>query len=264
MQNPRKYGNAPYNVAVIHGGPGAAGEMAPVARMLSKKTGVLEPFQTALSVAGQAEELKLIIEKNSTPPITLIGYSWGAWLSMIFASRNPLLVKKIILVSSGPFEERYARGIQALRMKRLSTREIDEINFLMDAMEKKAARNKDKIFIRIGELMSKADVYRPIEDENEKTEINAKIYSSVWKEAERMRSDGNLMDAVKKVNCPVVAIHGTYDPHPAEGVEKPLSGALKNFKFMLLKNCGHTPWIEKEAREEFFRILKSELVPDKG
>src|SRR5215510_9607502 len=32
VENHRTYGSAPYTVAVVHGGPGAAGEMAPVAR----------------------------------------------------------------------------------------------------------------------------------------------------------------------------------------------------------------------------------------
>ena len=58
MQNLRTYGKAPYHIALIHGGPGGAGEMAPVAQHLSKKDGVLEPLQTALSFAGQIEELK--------------------------------------------------------------------------------------------------------------------------------------------------------------------------------------------------------------
>ena len=31
MGKPRKYGASPYAVAVVHGGPGAAGEMKPVA-----------------------------------------------------------------------------------------------------------------------------------------------------------------------------------------------------------------------------------------
>ena len=50
MKNPRKYGSAPFNVAVVHGGPGAPGEMAPVARELSSFRGVLEPLQTATTV----------------------------------------------------------------------------------------------------------------------------------------------------------------------------------------------------------------------
>lgn len=44
MNNLRKYGSEPFTVAVIHGGPGAAGEMAPVAKEISAYRGVLEPF----------------------------------------------------------------------------------------------------------------------------------------------------------------------------------------------------------------------------
>ena len=40
VDNLRMYGNKPYVVAVIHGGPGALGEMAPVARELSLNTGI--------------------------------------------------------------------------------------------------------------------------------------------------------------------------------------------------------------------------------
>ncbi len=50
MKNLRKYGEAPFKVAVIHGGPGAPGEMAPVARELSSVSGVLEPLQTATTI----------------------------------------------------------------------------------------------------------------------------------------------------------------------------------------------------------------------
>jgi len=46
MKNFRKYGKPPFRVAVIHGGPGAGGEMAPVVRELASDCGVLEPIQT--------------------------------------------------------------------------------------------------------------------------------------------------------------------------------------------------------------------------
>jgi len=57
----------------------------------------------------------------------------------------------------------------------------------------------------------------------------------------------------------VVAIHGDYDPHPPEGVKRPLAKVLRDFQFILLKNCGHLPWIEREAKGEFYEILKEEL-----
>jgi pimeloyl-ACP methyl ester carboxylesterase len=60
----------------------------------------------------------------------------------------------------------------------------------------------------------------------------------------------------------VIAIHGDYDPHPAEGVQEPLAATLQSFRFILLKNCGHMPWIERQARTEFYAILKKELSKD--
>jgi hypothetical protein len=44
MKNPRLYGRPPYRIAVLHGGPGAAGEMKPVAEALSADFGFLEPL----------------------------------------------------------------------------------------------------------------------------------------------------------------------------------------------------------------------------
>lgn len=52
MENLRIYGQSPFTLAVIHGGPGAGGEMAPVARELASARGVLEPIQTATSLEG--------------------------------------------------------------------------------------------------------------------------------------------------------------------------------------------------------------------
>lgn len=54
----RKYGEKPYKIAVVHGGPGAAGSVKPLCEELSKFCGVLEPLQTEMSVHGQLDELK--------------------------------------------------------------------------------------------------------------------------------------------------------------------------------------------------------------
>ena len=68
MKKLRRYGNEPFDVAVIHGGPGAAGEMAPVARELASGRGVLEPLQTAASLKGQVDELRTVLEENGDLP----------------------------------------------------------------------------------------------------------------------------------------------------------------------------------------------------
>lgn len=74
------------------------------------------------------------------------------------------------------------------------------------------------------------------------------------------RRSGALLGLAQQILCPVVALHGDCDPHPAEGVEKPLSNVLREFRFILLKHCGHTPWIERQACEEFYAALIAELM----
>jgi pimeloyl-ACP methyl ester carboxylesterase len=259
IRNLRKYGRAPFNVAVIHGGPGAPGEMAPVARELASEWGVLEPFQTAASIKRQVEELKNALEKEAELPVILIGFSWGAWLSFIVAADYPSIVKKLILVGSGSYEEKYAKGIHKIRLSRLNEEERKEIESLVEILDNPAADDEKNAFERLGELCSKADAYDPITYKTEIIDYDVDIFQNVWKEAAEMRRSGRLLGLGKNINCPVVAIHGDYDPHLAEGVQKPLSVILKEFKFILLENCGHKPWIERQARDKFYDVLRKEL-----
>ncbi|MDD5402210.1 MAG: alpha/beta hydrolase [Dehalococcoidales bacterium] len=259
MENMRIHGKEPFNIAVVHGGPGARGEMYPVARELSLDVGVLEPLQTECSVEGQVEELKEILERSGNPPLVLIGFSWGAWLSYILTARHPLLVKKLILVSSGPFEEKYAAQIMETRLSRLSELEKKEALSLMFGIDLKNINENS--FARFGELMFKADSFDALPSEHFASEDSpdAHIYQQVWKEASKLRSTGELLELGLSIQCPVVAIHGSYDPHPPEGIREPLSRILRSFKFILLKKCGHYPWLERNVRDDFYRTLRNEI-----
>ena len=74
-----------------------------------------------------------------------------------------------------------------------------------------------------------------------------------------LRQTGELLELGKRVQCPVLAIHGDYDPNPSEGVQGPLSSVIRDFRFVLLEECGHLPWIEKKAKGPFFEVLREEL-----
>jgi pimeloyl-ACP methyl ester carboxylesterase len=254
--NLRTYGNPPFAVAVIHGGPGAAGEMSTVARELSSGIGVLEPLLKTTSVDGEVEELRVAL-RDAELPLALIGFSWGAWLGVIFTARYPAFVDKLILVSSGPFEEKYAAGIMRTRLDRLDNAERAEAGALYEAVTKSASPADS--LARFGQLLAKADSYDLLPDESQSPPPDPEVYRRVWDEASRLRKDGRLLEFAHTITCPVVAIHGDYDPHPAEGVKGPLSKAIKDFKFILLENCGHYPWRERKARDTFYRILKAEI-----
>ena len=265
MEKYRKYGSAPFRVAVIHGGPGAAGDVAPLARKLGETRGVLEPIQTAKTIDGQIEELRLIVEQNATKPVVFIGHSWGAWLISLVTAKYPELVRKLILVSSGPFEEKYVQLIAENRLRRLSHEEQEEYLQLVERLSTSETPESRVSLSRLGELAYKTDSYDPIDMPKDPIALElvddpGEIYQGVWPEAARMRETGELLRLVATIPCPVVAIHGDSDPHPAEGIQEPLAAHVKDFRMVMLEKCGHTPWSERHAMDRFYEILEHELA----
>ncbi|MFH1842558.1 MAG: alpha/beta hydrolase [bacterium] len=272
----RLHGETPFRVMVVHGGPGAAGEMAPVAQVLvsgnagpaagTGVSGVLEPLQTAPTLAGQVEELRAILLTHGQPPLTVIGFSWGAWLSFLLASQFPELVAKLILVGSGPFEEQYVAAISDTRRQRLDVAEREEFDTILADLERVAPERTDpdlrtKLINHLGILANKADQYDPVADPATNAfpvEIRGELFAA-WPEGAALRKSGELLAAGEQIGCPVLAIHGEYDPHPAAGVSQPLVRVIEDFRFVLLPACGHKPWIERQAREAFYRLLAAEL-----
>jgi pimeloyl-ACP methyl ester carboxylesterase len=264
METFRKYGNDPFHVVVVHGGPGAVGSAAPIARKLGQTRGVLEPLQSATTLDGQIEELRLVVEYNATLPAIFIGHSWGAWLCALVTAAYPNLVRKLILVGSGPFEEHYVPKIAENRFKRLSPPEQAEYLQLVELLDKSAAPGSVNSLSRLGELSDKADSYDPIEVSNDTMDLEgmanpAEIYQGVCPKAAELRATGELLRRVTTITCPVVALHGDCDPHPAQGIQQPLAANVKDFRMIILEQCGHTPWCERHARERFYQILEQEF-----
>lgn len=233
--------------------------MYPVAHELSSEAGILEPLQTASSVKGQVEELGQVLTLHGKPPVTLIGYSWGAWLAYLVAAYHSSFVKKLILVSSGPFEASYATRLTETRLSRLNPKEREQMTRLISALN--AKRLDEAGFAKLGELTGRADSYDRLLAEaippDKGPEVE--VFQRVWTEASELRKSGELLELGRRIQCEVIAIHGDYDPHPHEGVSTPLSWVLKNFRFVLMGNCGHEPWLERNGKSEFYRVLKEEI-----
>ena len=259
MHNFRKYGIAPCTVAIVHGGPGAPGDVAPVARDLSSTYGVLEPLQTKSTLKGQIKELTSVLKDNASLPITLIGHSWGAMLSFIITAQTPSLVKKLILIGSGVFEERYAADIMNVRLNRITDDEKKALSSMLSQLNNPAVKDKNLVFEKFGKLIAKADSYDPLLHDSDVIEYQYHIFDSVWPDARDLRVSGDLLALGKQIKCPVVAIHGDRDPHPAKGIRQPLSNMLTDFRFILLNKCGHYPWYEKQAKNKFYSILRQEI-----
>jgi len=242
----RKYGSPPFSALVVHGGPGGEGEVRPVAERLSKSIGVIEPLLRAESLEGQVEELHQAILAHADTPVTLIGHSFGAMLAVIVAARYPKLMKKLIMVGSGSLEKGGGQGVMKKRLERLSKDERERLEVIKTQLD---AENKDALFKEMGEIVAKADSFDP-EPSDDLIECSYRVYNKVWADSVAFRESGKWLKLFHEVTCPIVAIHGEYDPHPIQ---------KGNHRQVVLKNCGHRPWVERQANELFYETLQKEL-----
>ena len=258
MKNLRTYGSPPFSVVLVHGGPGGPGEMAPIARKLEQHGyGVLEPLQTKDSLQEQVTELKDVLVEHANLPVTLIGHSWGAMLSFILAAKHPELIKKLLLVASSMFKAKDAQNISKTRLARLCEEQRNHSKYLFSIIDK--ADNPDELFREIYNISYQADIYDPLPASCELLACQYHIFKSVWHDAEVLRESGELLALGKQIKCKVVAIHGDYDAHPATLIKASLNSVINNFAFVLLKNCGHYPWKERQACDAFYKVLFKEL-----
>jgi pimeloyl-ACP methyl ester carboxylesterase len=248
MDNLKTYGTEPYDLILLHGGPGAPGSLETIARRLSISFGILEPSVLSLSVEGQLEDLHSIVKKYSSKPLFFIGHSWGAWLCFLYASRYPDLVKKVIMIGAPPFEEKYVHMIEETRFSRLNENEKKDFQIAEQQLVRLSSE-KESLSPEFMTLLSKTDIFEALPDGIIASEFYPAVYKSVWTEASQIRSSGKLLEYSRDIKCPVIAIHGDFDPHPAEGVKGPLNEALANFQFILIEKCGHYPWLEKYGKE---------------
>lgn len=260
MENPRFYGESPYSVVVIHGGPGAPGSIASVARELSTICGVLEPLQSEHTLNGQVEELKGILQEFGDLPVVLIGWSHGSGLSTLLTASCPDLVKKLIVIGTTPFNEKYQDEITRDRLLRLNEEERAEFFSLAEIILNPEKESRKEAMAQLFRLISVSEYYAPLSHPDDVLEYQPDINISISREWRKLLDSNELMKIISYIKCPVVAIHGDYDVNPAEAVREQFSQFIRDFKFILLEKCGHTPWHEKYARDEFYAILKEEIL----
>lgn len=248
----RLYGNAPYKIVLVHGGPGAIGSLKGFSKELSEvsQIGVVEALQSKYSINELIEELYNQIKTNCEEKVSLIGHSWGAWLVAFFAEKYPELIENVILVGSGPLEDKYVSEIGDRRMKNLSK----EDGALFQQLCNNQATDED--MAKIPTVFEKSDNYcLENRDLHRADRTDSQMHNMVWEEAAKLRTNGTLLTSFKKIQSKLFLIQGETDPHPAKGIIIPLQENGVECEAYILEKCGHSPFMEKYAKDDFYKIL---------
>lgn len=171
--------------------------------------------------------------------IIILGQSMGGFIATNFALKHPERTKGLILLNTTVrlLDSKEVKGtwdtlIQNLRKDRESTmREVTTQMFY--------GPSDPSIIDRLIEMSMKTPV-----------EIGIRVFNEIL--------TNNLLDDLGKIEIPALILHGEYDIIPLRQAQA-MHERLPNSRLVVIKNCGHLPFIEKpeETQKAMFEFLGS-------
>jgi pimeloyl-ACP methyl ester carboxylesterase len=256
----RTYGDSGFVVITLHGGPAASGCTGPIAQGLSGTFRVMEPWQrgssdTPLTVARHVEDLHNLILTLDEPP-ALFGESWGAMLALVYAAAHPDSISKVVLNGCGTYDTTTRGRIGDI----LNSRYTDEDRIRMAELDTTIADPSERMFQRY-EIIKPKYNYDHIDHEDDGTEpFDGQAHEETWNDELRLQESGAHPAEFATITAPVLMIHGDYDPHPGIETFNLLKTIIPQIEYRELARCGHSPWYERHARDEFFEVLREWLA----
>ena len=189
----RSYGAHGPLAIVLHGGPGAAGSAAGLARGLASDFRVLEPWQRGgsgqqpLSVARHVADLDDVVlaHGGETPP-ALIAIPGGPWLALAYAAAHPDRSGRIVLVGCGTFDKAARARLQAT----LDERTVGELRRRLDRLPASFPDPAERL-ARMYELtmsLYSFDRARGVDEEGPSLDLRA--HQETWTDMLRLQEDG--------------------------------------------------------------------------
>ena len=247
-------------IIALHGGPGAPGSAATWAREMSASFRVLEPLQRGsgdvpLTVARHVDDLHELIARRGGEPPALVGHSWGALLALAFAARHPNEVSALVLVGCAGVDLPTRDRVRANRLARMSP----GMRARYDALERDTG-DRDKRLRRMAELLVPVDSEDLLPGPYELGAVDARAHDQTWADMLRLQDDGTYPAEFARIDAPVLMLHGSGDPHPGPLIRASLARYVRRLEYVSLARCGHYPWLERGARDEFYDIARSWLL----
>lgn len=244
-------------LVLLHGGPGAHHDyLYPQMLALAATHRVLTYDQRGggrsrtddpapITWLTQASDLAAVLREFGQAEATIVGYSWGALLAMLYAveqsSRDWPAIGRLALISPAPITRAWRDAFEAELAARQRGPVIQTLRSELAASglrERDAAAYRQRSFeLSVAGYFAdprRAEALTPFR-------VTGKVQQSVWDSL----GDFDLRARLRAVRLPVLVVHGRNDPIPlasADAVADALAGTL-----VVLDDCGHVPYVEQPA-----------------
>ena len=260
-------GAAAQRLLVLHGGPGAHHDY-----LLPQMLALADPYalvfydqrgggrsrttdRQPITWRTHVDDLAAVTRELALAPLTVVGYSWGGLLALLYAaavahgevalpdgSAAPA-PRRLVLIDPAPVTGPDRARLEAELARRQASPEI------VHERERLAAsglreRDPDAYRRRAFELSVAGYFARP-ERASGLTpfRVIGRVQQSVW---ESLRHH-DLLPGLAEVRAPTLIVHGRQDPIPLAASEA-VARSLPDAKLVVLDDCGHVPYVEAPVR----------------
>lgn len=256
------------HLVVLHGGPGAHHDyLLPQLLELSRERECLFYDQrgggrsktddrTPITWRTHVEDLTATLGELAQGPLTLVGYSWGALLALLYtiesaAGRAGPMPVRLVLLDPAPASRAWRDRFEAEFARRQAG---PEILALREELATSGLRERDPEAFRQRTFeLSVAGYFAKPARARDLTpfRVTGRVQQSVWESL----GEFDLVPRLRDLRVPSLVVHGRQDPIPiasAVAVAEALSSET-----LWLDDCGHVPYVEQA--DALFRAVRSFL-----
>lgn len=262
----RTVGSGP-DVVVLHGGPGAHHDyLLPQfdalatgrrLRYYDQRGGGQSPVDRDVPVGWRehVDDLDALLTHWELDTATVLGYSWGGLLALLFAATYPERVSRLALVAPAPLTSEHRAEFQRRFTERMADPTIADDRRALQASGLRET-DHDAYKKRAFEL-SVAGYFKDPRRAKDLTpfRVTGRTQQEVWESvgASDLRAE---LDELRELCIPALIVHGRHDPIPLHTAEQ-VAHWLCDARIEVLEASGHVPHVEEF--EAFVRILDSFL-----
>jgi proline iminopeptidase len=256
-------------ILLLHGGPAASHEyllpqmlaLAEEHRLVTydQRGGGRSRHDDDRAVIGwrdQVEDVARVAAELRIAPLTIVGYSWGGLLAMLYAveaSSGGVLPPpvRLALIDPAPIT-RPAR--QAFEQELARRQAGPDVAALKSELQASGLRERDPDAYRQRAFeISVAGYFADPARARDLTpfRVTGRVQQSIWQSL----GDYDLRDSLGSVRVPTLVVHGRQDPIPLESSEE--AARALGTTCVVIDGSGHVPYVEQPA--QLFPLLRAFL-----
>ena len=208
----------------------------------------------------QVDDMARVVAELRISPLTIVGYSWGGLLAMLYATeaaagRTAPPPVRLALIDPAPITRPARLEFEQELARRQASPEIAALRAELQASGLRD-RDPDAYRQRAFEL-SVAGYFADPARAHDLTpfRVTGRVQQSIWQSL----GDYDLRDALRQVRIPTLVVHGREDPIPLQSSQD--AARALGTTCVVIEDSGHVPYVEQPA--QLFPILR-DFLRDSG